>query len=73
MTALLESDIFIPVREKYITRQINLICWEELVMKKSKVKFTIIQGVVVVLLLAASGWYSILFNDWRLEIGRAHV
>lgn len=37
-------------------------------MKKSKVKFTIIQGVVVVLLLAASGWYSILFNDWRLVV-----
>lgn len=37
-------------------------------MKKSKVKFTIIQGVVVVLLLVASVWYSIQFNDWRLVV-----
>ena len=35
-------------------------------MKKSKVKFTIALGIAVALLLAASVWYSIQFNDWRL-------
>ena len=36
------------------------------VMKKFKGKITVILGVVVVLLLAAASWYSIVFNDWRL-------
>lgn len=35
-------------------------------MKKFKGKITVILGVVVVLLLAAASWYSIVFNDWRL-------
>lgn len=35
-------------------------------MKKFNWKFTVILGVIVVLLLAASCWYAITFNDWRL-------
>ena len=35
-------------------------------MKKPSVKFTVILGVIVVLLLAGASWYSIMFNDWRL-------
>lgn len=35
-------------------------------MKKFKGKITVILGVIVVLLLALSSWYSIVFNDWRL-------
>lgn len=37
-------------------------------MKKFNVKFTVILGVVVALLLAASNWYAINFNDWRLVV-----
>lgn len=36
------------------------------VMKKFKGKFIVILGIVVVVLLAVSNWYSITFNDWRL-------
>lgn len=35
-------------------------------MKRFNWKFTLILGVIVVLLLAAASWYSITFNDWRL-------
>lgn len=35
-------------------------------MKKFNAKFTVILGVAVVLLLAASNWYAVSFNDWRL-------
>lgn len=35
-------------------------------MKKFKGKVTVILGVIVVLLLAAASWYSVVFNDWRL-------
>lgn len=35
-------------------------------MKKFKGKIPVILGVIVVLLLALSSWYSIVFNDWRL-------
>ena len=35
-------------------------------MKKFNAKFTVILGIVVVLLLAASNWYAITYNDWRL-------
>ncbi|MDE5866809.1 MAG: DUF3796 domain-containing protein [Lachnospiraceae bacterium] len=35
-------------------------------MKKSNTKFTILLGVICVLLLAVSSWYSIAFNDSRL-------
>lgn len=35
-------------------------------MKKCNWKFTLVLGVIVVLLLAAAGWYSITFNNWRL-------
>lgn len=35
-------------------------------MKKFKGKITVILGVIAVLLLALSSWYSIVFNDWRL-------
>lgn len=35
-------------------------------MKKFKGKITVILGVLVVLLLAAASWYSIVFNDWRI-------
>lgn len=34
-------------------------------MKRCNWKFTVILGVIVVLLFAAAGWYSITFNDWR--------
>lgn len=37
-------------------------------MKKPSVKFTVILGVIVVLLLAGASWYSIMFNDWRLVV-----
>ena len=37
-------------------------------MKNFKSRLTIIWGVVVVLWLAASIWYSITFNDWRLVV-----
>lgn len=35
-------------------------------MKKFNGKITVILGIVVVVLLAAASWYSIVFNDWRL-------
>lgn len=35
-------------------------------MKKFKGKIPVILGVIVVVLLALSSWYSIVFNDWRL-------
>lgn len=35
-------------------------------MKKPKAKFTVSLGAAVALLLAASCWYSIHYNDWRL-------
>lgn len=35
-------------------------------MKKSNIKFTVFLGVICVLLLAVSSWYSITFNDSRL-------
>lgn len=41
-------------------------------MKKLKTKLTVILGVVVMMLLAASSWYSITFNDWRLVAPMDH-
>lgn len=35
-------------------------------MKKFNWKVTIVLGVIVVLLMAGAGWYSIACNDWRL-------
>lgn len=35
-------------------------------MKRFKPNVTVILAIVVVLLLAASNWYAITFNDWRL-------
>ena len=35
-------------------------------MKKHMPRLTVILGIAVVLLLAASTWYSVNFNDWRL-------
>lgn len=35
-------------------------------MKKFNWKLTLILGVIVVLFLAAAGWHSVTFNDWRL-------
>lgn len=35
-------------------------------MKKFNGKITVILGVLVVLLMAAATWYSVVFNDWRL-------
>lgn len=37
-------------------------------MKRFKAKFTVILGIVVVLLLTAANWYAITFNDWRLVV-----
>ena len=35
-------------------------------MKKFNGKITVILGVLVVLLMAAATWYSVVCNDWRL-------
>ena len=35
-------------------------------MKKLKTKLTVVLGAIIILLLAASSWYSITFNDWRV-------